>query len=154
MSSLRHAESIVIARPAEFVYDMICDVTRMGEWSPICTACWWDEGEGPRVDAWFTGHNELPDRTWETRSQVVAAERGREFAFMVGGAWARWGYSFAPVGEGTELTESWEFMPAGIARFHERYGDDAQAQITERAEAARQGIPLTLAAIKKTAESS
>ena len=154
MSSLRYAESIVIARPADLVYDMICDVTRMGEWSPICTACWWDEGDGPRAGAWFTGRNEVPGRTWETRSQVVAAERGREFAFMVGGAWVRWGYSFAPASEGTELTESWEFMPPGIARFHERYGDEAQTQITERTEAARRGIPLTLAAIKKAAESS
>lgn len=154
MSSLRYAESIVIARPADLVYDMICDVTRMGEWSPICTACWWDEGDGPRAGAWFTGRNEVPGRTWETRSQVVAAERGREFAFMVGGAWVRWGYSFAPASEGTELTESWEFMPPGIARFHERYGDEAQTQITERTEAVRRGIPLTLAAIKKAAESS
>ena len=154
MSSLRYAESIVIARPADLVYDMICDVTRMGEWSPICTACWWDEGDGPRAGAWFTGRNEVPGRTWETRSQVVAAERGREFAFMVGGAWVRWGYSFAPISEGTELTESLEFLPPGIARFHERYGDEAQAQITERTEAVRRGIPLTLAAIKKAAESS
>jgi hypothetical protein len=154
MSSLRYAESIVIARPAELVYDMVSDVGRMGEWSPICTACWWDEGDGARVGAWFTGRNELPGRTWETRSQVVAAERGREFAFMVGAAWVRWGYSFAPASGGTEVTESWEFLPAGIARFHERYGDDAPAQITERTEAARRGIPLTLAAIKKAAESS
>jgi Polyketide cyclase / dehydrase and lipid transport len=154
MSSLRHAESIVIARPADALYDMISDVTRMGEWSPICTACWWDEDAGPREGAWFTGRNELPERTWETRSQVVAAERGREFAFVVGGAWVRWGYWFTPVSGGTELTESWEFLPAGVARFHERYGDGAQAEITARTEAAHLGIPLTLAAIKKSAESS
>ena len=120
MSSLRHAESIVIARPAEFLYDMISDVTRMGEWSPICTACWWDEGAGPWAGAWFSGRNELPERTWETRSQVVTAERGREFAFAVGGAWVRWGYSFTPVAGGTEVTESWQFLPAGIARFPQR----------------------------------
>jgi hypothetical protein len=154
MVSLRHAESVVIARPAEFLYDMISDVTRMGEWSPVCTACWWDEGAGPRAGAWFTGRNETPERTWETRSQVVKAERGREFAFLVGGAWVRWGYSFAPATGGTEVTESWEFLPAGIARFHERFGDDAQTQIASRSEAALEGIPVTLAAIRKTAESS
>jgi hypothetical protein len=154
MSNLRHSESVVIARPADVLYDMISDVTRMGEWSPICTACWWDEGAELKVGAWFTGRNETPDRTWETRSQVVAADRGREFAFVVGGAWVRWGYSFTPVTAGTEVTESWEFLPAGVTRFHERYGDDAQAQIMERTEAARRSIPLTLAAIKKAAESS
>jgi len=117
MSSLSYSESIVVARSPEDLYDMVSDVTRMGEWSPVCKACWWDKGDGPRVGAWFTGRNELPDRTWETRSQVVAAEPGREFAWLVGGAWARWGYTFTPVAGGTELTESWQFTPAGLARF-------------------------------------
>jgi hypothetical protein len=153
MGDLLYSESVIVARPAEFVYDMVSDVTRMGEWSPICTACWWDDGDGPRVGAWFTGRNEVPGRAWETRSQVVVADRGQEFAFVVGGAWVRWGYAFTPVDEGTQVTESWEFLPSGIARFHERYGEDAQAQITERTGAARSSIPATLAAIKKTAES-
>jgi hypothetical protein len=65
-----------------------------------------------------------PGRTWETRSQVVAADRGVEFAFL----------------------------PDGITRFHDRFGDDAEAQIASRTEAARSGIPITLAALKKAAE--
>ena len=153
MSSLRHAESVVIQRSPEDLYDLISDVTRMGEWSPVCKACWWDEGDGPRPGAWFTGRNELPERTWETRSRVVAADRGREFAFMVRGSWVRWGYTFTPVEGGTQVTESWEFLPAGIAGFEERYGADAQAQVANRAQAARTGIPATLAALKQAAES-
>jgi hypothetical protein len=54
---------------------------------------------------------------------------------------------------GTMLTESWEFLPDGITRFHNRFGSDAQAQIIYRTENARQEIPVTLAAIKKAAES-
>ncbi len=111
MTSLRHRESIIVARPPEYLYDMVSDVTRMGEWSPVCRACWWDDGDGPRPGAWFTGRNELPERAWETRSRVIAAERGREFAFVVGGSWVRWGYTFTPVDGGTEVTESWEFLP-------------------------------------------
>jgi Polyketide cyclase / dehydrase and lipid transport len=153
MTSLRYSASVVVARSPEVLYDMISDVTRTGEWSPVCKACWWDDGDGPRPGAWFTGRNELPERTWETRSQVVVADRGREFAFAVGGSWVRWGYTFTPVDAGTELTESWEFLPGGIARFHDRYGDDAPAQIADRTEAAHKGIPATLAAIKKIAES-
>jgi len=149
---LQRSGSTVIARPPEDLYDMVADVTRMGEWSPICKACWWDEGDGPRVGAWFTGRNELPERTWETRSEVVAAERGREFAFVVGGTIARWGYTFAAVDGGTEVTESWEFLPAGIAYFEERFTADAPAQIANRSETARDGIAATLAAIKKVAE--
>jgi hypothetical protein len=124
----------------------------MGEWSPICKACWWDEGAGPEVGAWFSGRNETPDRTWETRSQVVVADPGREFAFIVGGDRVRWGYRFTPDAEGTELVESWEFLPGGHALFEKVFGDDAPAEIAVRAEQARTGIAATLAAIKASAE--
>ncbi len=152
MSDLKHSESIVVARSPEDLYDLVADITRMGSWSPICKACWWDEGAGPEVGAWFSGRNELPDRTWETRSKVVVADRGREFAFIVGGRYVRWGYQFAPVDGGTELTESWEFLPDGIAFFEDRFGEDAPAQIEDRRQAALSGITTTLKAIKATAE--
>jgi hypothetical protein len=153
MSSLSYSESVVVARSPEDLYDMVSDVTRMGEWSPVCRACWWEDGQGPRPGAWFTGRNELPERTWETRSQVVVADRGREFAFVVGGSWVRWGYTFAPVDGGTQVTESWEFLPDGVTRFRSRFGSDAPAQIADRTQAARNGIPVTLAALKRSAES-
>lgn len=133
---------------------MVSDVTRMGEWSPICKACWWDEGQGPEVGAWFTGRNELPERTWETRSQVVAADPGRKFAWEVNNGWVYWGYTFEPEGAGTRLTESWEFLAKGIEGFEERFGDAADAEIAKRSDAARDGIPATLAAIKKAAETA
>lgn len=152
MPELRYSESIVVAAEPGTLYALVSDITRMGEWSPTCKACWWDEGSGPQVGSWFTGRNETPERVWETRSQVVAAEPGREFAFAVGQRFVRWGYLFEPVEGGTRLTETWEFLPAGLAVFGERYGADADAQIAERSAAAQNGIPLTLAAIKATAE--
>ena len=44
MSGLSYSESIVIAASPDAVYDLVSDMTRMGEWSPVCRACWWDEG--------------------------------------------------------------------------------------------------------------
>src|ERR1700733_12505608 len=84
MVNLRHAESVVIARPADALYDMISDVTRMGEWSPICTACWWDEGAGPWAGSWFTAQRDartdlgdpVPGRDRRTRPGV-RVPRGR-----------------------------------------------------------------------------
>ena len=108
-----------------------------------------------RHAAWgarFTGRNEMPHRTWETRSEVVAADRGHEFVFVVGDSYTRWGYTFTAVDGGTEITESWELLPAGVAMYEEHFGEEAEAQITDRAEAARSGIPATLAAIKRVAE--
>ncbi len=60
-----HQESIRVEASAEAVYDLVSDITRTGEWSPVCVSCWWDDEE--------------------TRSEVIAAERGREFAWIVGG---------------------------------------------------------------------
>lgn len=150
---LTHADSIVIARSPADLYSMVADVTRMGEWSPVCRACWWDDGSGPSVGAWFTGRNELPGRDpWETRSQVVVASPGEEFAFVVGGTWTRWGYTFTPADGGTLVTESWQMLPAGLERFGQRFGDGAAAQVRDRFEAARAGIPATLRALKRAAE--
>ena len=153
MGELRHSGSILVDASPEAVYDLVSDVTRTGEWSPVCVACWWDEGASGRVGDWFTGRNVTPARTWETRSQVVVADRGREFAFVVGAGYVRWGFTCRPVDGGTELTESWEFLPEGQAFFAERFGDAAGEQIEERTRAAHEGIPVSLAAIKRIAES-
>ncbi|WP_402467586.1 SRPBCC family protein [Isoptericola aurantiacus] len=155
-----YSESIEVAAPPAAVYALVSDVTRTGEWSPICTSCRWDEGDAPapgaspQVGAHFTGHNEVPGRTWETRSEVVAADPGREFAWVVGQGFARWGYTVRPLDGGTrtELTESWEFTPTGMAFFAEKYGEDAGAQIEARTRMAHEGIPATLAAIRRIAE--
>ncbi|MDQ2756429.1 MAG: SRPBCC family protein [Actinomycetota bacterium] len=155
---LTHTESTHVDASPQAVYDLVSDITRTGEWSPICATCWWDEKDegagaaGPAVGARFTGRNVKPDRTWETRSTVVAAEPGREFAWEVGEGLVRWGYAMEPAGNGTELTESWEFLPAGLEMFRTRMGDDAEHQIAVRAADAHAGIPATLAAIKRVAE--
>ena len=153
MDSRTHSGSIVVRATPEALYDLVSDVTRTGEWSPICTACWWDDGATAQPGAWFTGRNEVPGRTWETRSQVEVADRGREFAFLVGGSLVRWSFCFAAVEAGTQLTESWEFLPAGLQLFADRYGEDAQRQVQDRTRNAHEGIPATLAASKRIAES-
>ena len=73
----------------------------------------WDAGATGTVGDWFTGTNRVDDREWQTRSQVDAADRGREFAFVVGGAedgWVRWGYLLSARGGGTDVTETWQVL--------------------------------------------
>lgn len=153
---LTRRESVVVDASPEAVWDLVTSIERTGEWSPVCTACAWEEPyDGPAVGAWFTGRNEHAGRVWETRSQVVESEPGRSFAWLVGGAFVRWGYEVAPAaGDGTrtELTETWAFLPEGLAMFRDKYGDDADAQIEDRAAQAHAGIPATLAAIRRIAE--
>ncbi|HEY2831101.1 MAG TPA: SRPBCC family protein [Sporichthyaceae bacterium] len=152
MSDLTHSESIVIEASAEAVYDLVSDVTRTGEWSPVCKECWWDPGATGAVGDAFTGRNVLPERTWQTHCTVIAADRGRKFGWVVGDQLVRWVYSMHPEDTGTRLTEAWEFLPNGIKLFHDRYPDDAEAQIAARTELAHRGISETLAAMKRLAE--
>lgn len=150
-----HEESIFVESSPQVLYDLVSDVTRTGEWSPVCTGCWWDDNDrSGQVGTWFTGRNEVPGRTWETRSQVEVAQRGREFAWVVGGSFVRWGFVLTPVDAGTRLTETWHFLDGGIEMFHEKYAEQADAEIAERTRHALAGIPTTLAAIKRIAESA
>jgi hypothetical protein len=152
MDEFRFSGSTVVNAAPEFLYDLVTDVARTGEWSPICRRCWWHDGDGPRPGAWFTGENEAGGQIWQTESQVAVAERGVEFAWLVGGEYVRWAYRFEPVDGGTRLTESWEFLPAGRAMFREKYGSQADQRIVLRRDQARRGIPATLSAIKAIAE--
>ncbi len=148
-SSLTFADSIEIAAAPETVYAVVSDVTRTGEWSPVCRACWWDEGDGPHVGAHFTGRNETPDRTWETRSEVVVADPGRAFGWAVNDRRVFWTYTIEPVDGGSRLTESWEFTARGQEFAIDKFGPDA---VAPRERMAREGIPVTLAAIKAVVE--
>ncbi len=144
---------VVNARP-ERLYAMVADITRMGEWSPVCTGGHWEDDTERGAGAWFVGTNATAERSWETRCLVEVAEAGVEFRFVVGGNRTRWGYRFRPVDSGTEVTESWELLSDGVASFVERFGDRAEEEIAKRVEAARAGIPETLAQLKAAAESA
>lgn len=151
---LTHEASIVVSAPPSVVYSAVSDVTRTGEWSPVCEACWWDEGGGPWVGSFFTGRNVTPTRTWETRCQVIVADVDQAFGWSVSDGNVHWVYRLEGVegGASTELTELWVFTEKGQNVFKERFGESAPKEIASRTAAAHAGIPATLAAIKRVIE--
>lgn len=141
--------TIIACAPAERVYDLVSDVTRMGEWSPECRRCEWLEGATTAaVGARFQGHNQLGPRKWATTAEVIAAERGREFAFTVeayGRPASTWRYTFEPVDDGTLVTESYETLwVPWFARF--------VAPVIRRERMLAKGLATTLARVKAAAE--
>ena len=65
-----------IAAPAEKVWAMVADVTRMPEWSPENTGCTWRGGAtGPTTGAKFRGSNRVGKRSWKTDAVVTASRR-------------------------------------------------------------------------------
>src|SRR5438270_13263418 len=93
------------------LYELVSDVTRMGEWSPETTSCKWLGGAtDPAVGARFRGSNRSGWRRWSTTCTVVEADPGRAFAFEVKvGPFpvAKWTYEFAAEGQGSRVTERW-----------------------------------------------
>ena len=150
--SLHYSDAVLIDAAPGQVYATVSDVTRMGEWSPVCKDCWWDDGDSAQVGAHFTGHNVTADRSWDTRCEVISAEPGVSFGWSVNGGRVFWTYTMAVVDGTTMLTESWEFTPKGQEAFKERYGSQAQEEVEQRRLTAQQGIPATLSAIKATVE--
>lgn len=149
-----HSDSIFIDAAPEAVWDVVTDIRRTGEWSPICRECWWKEpATGPEAGAWFHGRNESDGREWETQSLVAAADKPTEFTWLVGGGAVRWSYTLAPEANGTSLTESWAVLDKGFEFFDKTYGDQASAELEIRRDAALSGIPTTLKAIKQIVES-
>ena len=109
---MRGTARATIAAPPEQVYELVAQIERTGEWSPECQKGEWleDGTTGPQVGQWFTGHNKIGSFEWQTRSEVVAAEAGRELAWTVGGRenpLTTWRYTFEANDEGgTDVVES------------------------------------------------
>jgi hypothetical protein len=101
--------------PADAVWALLSDVTRIGSYSPeTFEAEWLDGATGPAVGARFRGHVKRNGRgpTYWTTCEVTECVPGRTFAFAVvqsGKAVNNWGYSIAPGGTpdgtGCEVTE-------------------------------------------------
>jgi hypothetical protein len=114
-----------MAAPADRVWDLVSDVTRIGEFSPeTFEAQWLDGATGPRAGARFRGHVRRNGRgpVYWTTCTVTVADPEREFGFSVGGLGSSiantWRYLLEPApaspGEpGTDVTESFE-MPATL----------------------------------------
>ncbi|MFD4501872.1 SRPBCC family protein [Streptomyces sp. NPDC058457] len=73
------------AAPAR-VYELVSDVSATDRWSPSADHVAFDPGAGPWVGAWFSGRDRRNGKEWTSRSQIVQADPGAAFGFVVGGA--------------------------------------------------------------------
>ena len=116
---MRGAVTVHMQAPAIDVWTLVSDVRNTGRFSPeTFDAEWLDGATGPEVGARFRGHvkrNEIGPTYWTT-CRVTACEPGRTFGFevLVGNrAVNNWRYEFEPVGDGTDVTESFSIpVPA------------------------------------------
>ncbi|HZM32208.1 MAG TPA: SRPBCC family protein [Acidimicrobiales bacterium] len=144
-------ETVSIDARPEVVWDLVSDITRMGDWSPECTGGrWLGKRKGPEVGALFVGFNRRGWLRWITTAKVEEADRGRSFVFRVRETGVRWGYTFEPDGDGTRLTEFRDLSGArnGLIRATGVLLGGAD----DHAEELREGMRQTLAKVKAVAE--
>ena len=142
---MRGEARIRIKAPPERVWELVADVTRMGEWSPECVRCeWLDGASSPTAGARFRGHNKWGPFTWSTVATVTAVEPGRELAFVTNPGETTWRYRFESADGGTELTESYEKATSRV--------QDALFKLMGRPKQLTVGVRRTLARIKAAAE--
>lgn len=145
-----------VAAPADDLYAMVSDVTRMGEWSPEATGGTWLKGAtGPAVGSRFRGRNRLGVRRWFTDNEVVEADVGRAFAFRTTSgplAVSLWRYRFEPSADGssTTVTEEWTDERGALVR----WGGRLLTGVGDRAQHNRKSMEETLVALKAAAEGS
>lgn len=141
----------------DVIYDLVADVTRMGQWSPECVACEWVDGAtGPAVGARFRGRNRRGLARWSNRPRVVTAERGREFSFVatdpIGRDMTKWTYRLEPTSSGTDVTESFEMVHS--IPLYIRLSDRWLMGIKDRQIDLEANMRRTLAALKVAAEAA
>ena len=142
-------ERTIPASP-EALYDIVTDVSRIGEMSPECrSAEWVGKQTGPQVGARFKGNNELGKSKWSTKPTVTAAERGQVFEFKVPmGFGPTWRYEFHQVEGGTRVVESMrqdKASPWFIRRAQVKAG------VTDRAANVTDAMTTTLANLDRLA---
>jgi hypothetical protein len=114
-----------MAAPAALIWDLVADVTRIGEFSPETFEAEWLPGpDGPGAGSRFRGHVRRNGRgpVYWTSCTVTASEPGREFAFSVGSAGGRvlnnWRYQLQAREGGTDVTESFELPGRPVIRLY------------------------------------
>jgi len=147
--AMRGEQTIEIHAGPRRVYELVSDLTRMGEFSPECYRVEWLNGaSGPAAGVRFVGHNRAGPLKWSRLGTVITAEPGAEFSFVTeerGRQGTIWRYRLTPSADGTIATESFElvWVPWWMHVAH---------VITRRRRQLRRGMRYTLEHLKGAAE--
>lgn len=114
---------VVVPVSIDKVWDLLVDVTRVGEWSHEANGARWTRGDGPVVGNVFKGTNRLGQLRWSRPCTVVAAEAPIRFAYRTDGGLAgdqtEWTFELAEVAGGTRIRETYRIvsMPRALEFF-------------------------------------
>ena len=147
--------------PAERVWDLVSDPTRIGEFSPECIGARWIEGSyRAALGARFEGSNRatLEDGRifeWIRPCTIVQCEQPFLYGYMTHDRWdqpaTEWNFKIEPTPHGCHVTHSMRMFPDGLSGL--RLAADADPTSTrtlldQRLQSLRGGIQDTLQRMK------
>jgi hypothetical protein len=153
---MRGSVTVHMAASADRVWDLVSDVTRIGEFSPeTFEAEWLDGASAPAIGGRFRGHVRRNGRgpVYWTVCTVTACDPGRAFGFAVGppgrSVLNTWRYQLEPGTDGgTDVTESFELPRTPLTRLYWLIAGPA------RGRANAEGMRVTLEKMKAVVESA
>jgi uncharacterized protein YndB with AHSA1/START domain len=149
---MRDSVTVHMSAPLEKVWELVSDVTRIGEFSPeTFEAEWLDGATGPAVGAKFRGHVKRNGRgpVYWTTCKVLACEPGRHFAFGVmlkDTVTNKWGYELSQSSGGTDVTEYYDLAESLPMKLYWAIAGKARGRTN------REGMRTTLERIKAVVE--
>lgn len=144
----------IAARPAQ-VWVLVSDVTRMGEWSPVCRRVeYLDGATSPAEGVCFIGHNRQFGARWSRKCVITTYMPERELGFHTlfrDAVGTRWHYRLEPWEGGTRVVESYELasMPRWVTAMQRLPGMTTRSRLETN-----RGMQRTLGQIKAAVESS
>ena len=145
----------------ERVWDLVTDISRIGEFSLEAVGAEWVHGAtGPAVGACFVGQNKVGDLEWSRVCMVVASERPRMFAYVVGDRFdgsrtGRWSYELTSDGDGTIVRQCFEHEATGRSGVRLRAERDparAGEIVSARTKYLEENMAITLEAMRAVLE--
>ena len=145
------------------IWDLVSDVTRIGEWSPECVDAWWSDAEhaSPTIGARFEGHNRYPGG-FEATSQCVVTEASRPDTFtwvvldpdeQLDRPGSTWSYELAPSGPDTTMvTHRFVHGPGmtGVRSGADSNTENAQQMVDERLALLHKNMTQTIEAMGRS----
>jgi uncharacterized protein YndB with AHSA1/START domain len=152
MRPMQGEVSLHMEAPPAKVWELVSDVTRIGEFSPETFEARWRRGyDNAEVGAKFKGHvkrNGVGPTYWSPCT-VTVCEPERVFEFSVGTddvALNNWGYRLEPDGTGTLVTEYFRLEPKLPLRLYWTLLGALRGRTNER------GMRTTLERMKQVVE--
>ena len=140
-----------IDAPADRVWDLLTDLSRMPDWSPELVRMVPLKRGGLREGQWYLGINRRKAVVWPSRSVVAVVEPGRSLAWDTKSSGARWIWELIPEGDRTRVVHR-RPVPRALTPIGKVFAANFLGGADEHADELEAGMAQTVSGLKAAVE--